>query len=130
LARLGSLPTASMRAWWPRWPRAGRFAERRKRRQRPWLAKLEPVRPGPVAPHPGLTRYPGPKPPPFARRGAGGHGRRQGREFLSRSVCQLVTPVGRPPRSASGLTQRPGKRQSRPLHPKPCGSPAGAEHTF
>jgi len=54
LARLGSLPTASMRAWWPRWPRAGRFAERRKRRQRPWLAKLEPVRPGPVARHPGL----------------------------------------------------------------------------
>ena len=28
---------------------AGRFAERRKRRQKPWLAKLEPVRPGPAA---------------------------------------------------------------------------------
>ena len=28
---------------------AERFAERRKRRQKPWLAKLEPVRPGPVA---------------------------------------------------------------------------------
>src|SRR6185503_19511674 len=52
------------------------------------------------------------------------------REFLSRSVCQLVTSVGRPPRPAPGLTQRPGKRQSRPLHPKPCGSAAGAEHTF
>ena len=55
---------------------AERFAERRKRRQKPWLAKLEPVRPGPVARHSSLTRYPGPKPPPFARRGADGHGRR------------------------------------------------------
>ena len=35
---------------------AGRFAERRKRRQKPWLAKLEPVRPGPVARHSSLTR--------------------------------------------------------------------------
>jgi hypothetical protein len=31
---------------------AERSAERRKRRQKPWLAKLEPVRPGPVARHP------------------------------------------------------------------------------
>jgi hypothetical protein len=31
---------------------AERFAERRKRRQKPWLAKLEPVGPGPVARHP------------------------------------------------------------------------------
>jgi hypothetical protein len=48
---------------------AERFAEHGKRRQKPWLAKLEPVRPGPVARHP-------------------------------------------PPRSALGLTQRPGERQS------------------
>ena len=62
---------------------AERFAERRKRRQKAWLAKLEPVRPGPVARHHSLTRYPGPKPPPFARRGADGHGRRrQTREQL------------------------------------------------
>ena len=47
---------------------AERSAERRKRRQKPRLAKLEPVRPGPVGRHPSLTRYPGPKPPPFARR--------------------------------------------------------------
>jgi hypothetical protein len=39
---------------------AERSAERRKRRQKPKLAKLEPVRPGPVARHPSLTRYPGP----------------------------------------------------------------------
>ena len=44
------------------------FRKRRKRRQKPRLAKLEPVRPGPVGPHPSLTRYPGPKPPPLARR--------------------------------------------------------------
>ena len=31
---------------------AERSAERRKRRQNSWLAKLEPVRPGPVARHP------------------------------------------------------------------------------
>jgi hypothetical protein len=31
---------------------AERFAEHGKRRQKPWLAKLEPVRPGPVARHP------------------------------------------------------------------------------
>ena len=36
-------------------------------------------------------------------------------EFLSRSVCQLVTSVGWPPRTTPGLTQRPGQRQSRPL---------------
>jgi hypothetical protein len=36
-------------------------------------------------------------------------------EFFSRSVCQLVTSVGWPPRPTLGLTQRPGKRQSRPL---------------
>jgi len=36
-------------------------------------------------------------------------------EFLSRSVCQLVTSVGWAPTAALGLTQRPGKRQSRPL---------------
>jgi len=36
-------------------------------------------------------------------------------EFLSRSVCQLVTSVGWPRRPTLGLTQRPGKRQSRPL---------------
>ena len=36
-------------------------------------------------------------------------------EFLSRSVSQLVTSVGWPPRPTLGLTQRPGKRQSRPL---------------
>jgi hypothetical protein len=35
-------------------------------------------------------------------------------EFLSRSVCQLVTSVGRPSRPALRLTQRPGKRHSRP----------------
>jgi hypothetical protein len=35
---------------------AGRSAERRKRRQKPWLAKLEPVRPGPVARHPHSRR--------------------------------------------------------------------------
>jgi hypothetical protein len=40
---------------------AERSAERRKRRQMPWLAKLEPVRPGPVARHSSLTRYPGPE---------------------------------------------------------------------
>ena len=79
---------------------AGRFAERRKRRQKPWLAKLEPVRPGPVARHPSLTRYPGPKPPPFARRGAGGHGRRRVRgipqpERLSTRHLRGVAPHGR-----------------------------------
>jgi hypothetical protein len=35
---------------------AERSAERRKRRQKPWLAKLEPVRPGPVARHPHSRR--------------------------------------------------------------------------
>ncbi len=76
---------------------AERFAERRKRRQKPWLAKLEPVRPGPVARHPGLTRYPGPKPRPFARRGEDGHGRRRVRgipqpERLSTRHLRGVAP--------------------------------------
>jgi len=65
LAQLGSLPTASMRAWWPRWPPAERFAEHRERRQKPWLAKLEPVRPGPVARHPPTV---GARPHATARR--------------------------------------------------------------
>ena len=34
-------------------------------------------------------------------------------EFLSRSVCQLVTSVGRPPRPTLGVRQLPGKHQSR-----------------
>jgi hypothetical protein len=43
---------------------AERSAERRRGRQKPWLAKLEPVRPGPVARHPprpalSLTQRPG-----------------------------------------------------------------------
>jgi outer membrane lipoprotein-sorting protein len=51
--------------------------------------------------------------------------------FLSRSVSQLVTSVGRPPRPTPGLTQRPGKRQSAPVpHHKPCGSPAGTGHNL
>jgi hypothetical protein len=102
---------------------AERFAECRKRRQKPWLAKLEPVRPGPVARHP-------------ARPGIPARSRRrlpaaeqmdtatvEFEEFLSRSVCQLVTSVGWPPRPTLGLTQRPGQRQSRPpaRHRKPCG---------
>ena len=56
---------------------AGRFAERRKRRQKPPAGQARTGQAGPVARHPGLTRYPGPKPPPFARRGADGHGRRR-----------------------------------------------------
>jgi hypothetical protein len=94
---------------------AERFAERRKRRQEPWLAKLEPVRPGPVARHHGLTRYPGPKPPPFARRGADGHGRRRVRGIPQPERQSTHHLRGWPPRPTPGLTQRPGKRQSRPL---------------
>ena len=92
---------------------AERFAERRKRRQKPWLAKLEPVRPGPVARHPSLTRYPGPKPPPSPAEQMD-TAAVEFEEFLSRSVSQLITSVGWPPRPTPGLTQRPGKRQSRP----------------
>jgi len=44
---------------------AKRSAERRKRRQKPWLAKLEPVRPGPVARHPPTV---GARPHATARR--------------------------------------------------------------
>ena len=94
---------------------AERFAERRERRQKPWLAKLEPVRPGPVARHPSLTRYPGPKLPPFARRGAGGHGRRRVRGILQPERLSTRHLSGWPPRPTPGLTQRLGKRQSRPL---------------
>ena len=97
---------------------AERSAKRRKRRQKPWLAKLEPVRPGPVARHPSLTRYPGPKPPPFARRGADGHGRRRVRGILSRSVCQLVTSAGWPPRPTLGSRNGPPS-----ANPAPCASP-------
>jgi hypothetical protein len=98
---------------------AERFAERRKRRQKPWLAKLEPVRPGPVVRHLNLTRYPGPKPPPFARRGADGYGRRRVRgipqpERLSTPHLRGVAPTAdaRPPATA---------RQA-PI-PAPCASP-------
>jgi len=94
---------------------AERFAERRKRRQKPWLAKLEPVRPGPVARHSSLTRYPGPKPPPFARRGADGHGRRRVRGIPQPERQSTHHLRGWPPRPTPGLTPRPGKRQSRPL---------------
>jgi hypothetical protein len=94
---------------------AERFAERRKRRQKPWLAKLEPVRPGPVARHSSLTRYPGPKPPPFARRGADGHGRRRVRGIPQPERQSTHDLRGWPPRPTPGLTPRPGKRQSRPL---------------
>jgi hypothetical protein len=34
-------------------------------------------------------------------------------EFLSRSVCQLVTSVGRPPRPTLGVARPSGNRQSR-----------------
>ena len=91
---------------------AGRFAERRKRRQKPWLAKLEPVRPGPVARHPSLTRYPGPKPPPFARRGADGHGRRR-----VRGIPQ--------PERLSTRHLRPGC-QKEPAPPGAAASPASS----
>ena len=94
---------------------AERFAERRKRRQKPWLAKLEPVGPGPVARHPSLTRYPGPKPRRSPAAEQMDTAAVEFGEFLSRSVCQLLTSVGRPPRPTLGLTQRPGQRQSRPL---------------
>ena len=94
---------------------AERFAERRKRRQKPWLAKLEPVRPGPVARHPSLTRYPGPKPPPFARRGADGHGRRRVRGIPQPERLSTRHLRGVAPRPTPGLTQRPGERQSRHL---------------
>ena len=97
---------------------AERFAEHGKRRQKPWLARLEPVRPGPVARHSSLTRHPGPKPPPFAAAEQVDTAAVEFEEFLSRSVCQLVTSVGRPPRPTPGLTQRPGKRQS-----APCAAP-------
>ena len=92
---------------------AERFAERRKRRQKPRLAKLEPVRPGRAAP--SLTRYPGPKPPPFARRGADGHGRRRVRGIPQPERLSTRHLRGVAPRPTLGLTQRPGQRQSRPL---------------
>ena len=94
---------------------AERFAERRKRRQKPWLAKLEPVRPGPVGRYPSLTRYPGPKPPRSPAAEQMDTAAVEFEEFLSRSASQLVTSVGWPPRPTLGLTQRPGQRQSRPL---------------
>ena len=75
---------------------AERFAERCKRRQKPRLAKLEPVRPGPVARHSSLTRYPGPKPPPFARRGADGHGRRRVRGIPQPGASVSSSPPTRP----------------------------------
>ena len=75
---------------------AERFAERRERRQKPWLAKLERVRPGPVARHPSLTRHPARS----RRRSPAAEqvdtAAVEFEEFLSRSVCQLVTSVGRP----------------------------------
>ena len=111
---------------------AERFAERRKRRQKPWLAKLEPVRPGPVARHPSLTRYPGPKPPPFARRGADGHGRRRVRgipqpERQSTRHLRGVAPTAdaRPHATARQAPIPPPVR-----HHKPCGSRAGTEHNW
>src|SRR5580704_7717672 len=96
--------------WRPVLPDPGGLADSPE--LQPWLAKLEPVRPGPVARHSSLTRYPGPKPPPFARRGADGHGRRRVRgipqpEPLSTRHLREVAP-----RPALGLTQRPGQRQS------------------
>jgi hypothetical protein len=94
---------------------AERFAERRKRRQKPWLAKLEPVGPGPVGRHPSLTGYPGSKPPPFAGRGADGHGRRRVRGIPQPERLSTRHLRGVAPRPALGRTQRPGQRQSRPL---------------
>ena len=111
---------------------ADRFAERRKRRQKPWLATLEPVRPGPVARHSSLTRYPGPKPPPFARRGADGHGRRRVRgipqpERLSTRHLRGVAPTAdaRPHATARQAPIPPPVR-----HHKPCGSQAGTGHNL
>jgi Transcription factor WhiB len=97
---------------------AERFAERRKRRQKPWLAKLEPVRPGPVARHSSLTRYPGPKPPPFARRGADGHGRRRVRGIPQPERQSTRHLLGWP----HGRRQAP-RNGPASANPAPCASP-------
>jgi hypothetical protein len=106
---------------------AERFAER----QKPWLAKLEPVRPGPVARHPSLTRYPGPKPPPFARRGADGHGHRRVRGIpqpvrLSTRHLRGVAPTAD---ARPHATARPAPIPPPARHRKPCGPKAGKEHS-
>jgi hypothetical protein len=98
---------------------AERSAERRKRRQKPWLAKLEPVRPGPVARHSSLTRYPGPKPPPCARRGADGHGRRR--------VRGIPQPERQSTRHLRGVASHGRRQASRngpaSANPAPCAAP-------
>jgi hypothetical protein len=111
---------------------AERFAERRKRRQKPLLAKLELVRPGPVARHSSLTRYPGPKPPPFARRGADGHGRRRVRgipqpERLSTRHLRGAAPTAD---ARPHATARQAPIPPPALHHKPCGSRAGTGHNL
>jgi len=106
---------------------AERFAEHGKRRQKPWLARLEPVRPGPVARHSSLTRHPGPKPPPFARRGAGGHGRRRVRgtpqpERLSTRHLRGAAPTAdaRPHATARQAPIRPLRRTTSRAGPRPA----------
>ena len=111
---------------------AERFAERRKRRQKPWLAKLEPVRPGPVARHSSLTRYPGPKPPPFARRGADGHGRCRVRgipqpERLSTRHLRGAAPTAD---ARPHATARQAPIPPPAPHHKPCGSRVGTGHNL
>jgi len=68
LARLGSVPTASMRAWWPRWP---------------WPSVSQSTA--------SAARSPG---------------------WPSSNRSGPARSRGTPPRSALGLTQRPGERQS------------------
>jgi hypothetical protein len=53
-------------------------------------------------------------------------------EFLSRSVCQLVTPVG-PPHGGDARPHATARQALIPppvRHRKPCGSQAGTGHTL
>ena len=98
---------------------AERFAERRKRRQKPWLAKLEPVRPGPVARHPSLE----PGIPARSRRRSPAAEQMdtaavEFEEFLSRSVSQLITSVGGPHGRRQASRNGPAS-----ANPAPCAPP-------
>src|ERR1700678_1291928 len=81
---------------------------------------------------PSLTRYPGPKPPPFARRGADGHGRRRVRgipqpERLSTRHLRGMAPTAD---ARPHATARPAPIPPPVRHHKPCGSQAGTGHNW
>jgi hypothetical protein len=110
---------------------AERFAEHGKRRQKPWLAKLEPVRPGPVAalqpdqasrPEAAAVRPPRSRwtrPPSSSRNSSAG------------ASVNSSPPWGGPHGRRQASRNGPASANPPPApHHKPCGSPAGTGHNL